>query len=189
VPHDARVVHHARGRLRIKLPAARRNRKLLQNIQEYIAPIEGVKQIEINPLTGSVLIYYDPKRHEDFHTALARHAEQSDLFRVAPPEVQQAEEIVETLEQDAEFLAAHSETAQSIFSFFKALNQEVKRATNNAVDLRLLMPVGIAAYSLFFVDKEKSAPLWIALAAFSFHSFVSLHDRPRSGEVNPARPG
>ena len=99
----------------------------------------------------------------------------SELLSFVLPELGEAERAVATLETEAEFLAQHSEMYSSILDFLKGLNLEVKRATNNAIDLKLLLPLGLAAYSLFFVNTKENSPLWVTLLIFSIHTFVSLH--------------
>jgi hypothetical protein len=64
--------------------------------------------------------------------------------------------------------------------FVKGLNADVKRATNNAVDLKVLLPLGLAVYSLLKFEAEMATPLWVTLGIFSFNSFVALHPPVRS---------
>jgi hypothetical protein len=52
---------------------------------------------------------------------------------------------------------------------------ELKQATNNAVDLRLLFPLVFAGYSLFLVDRKKNHFIFIMLLLASLHTFVTLH--------------
>src|SRR5262245_21781553 len=105
----AQVVHHIPGRMRVKLPHTKGQHQLLQEIQQSISPLPGIKRVEINPTTGSVLVEYDPTHHDDFHGHLAAHAEQHELFALKPQELTEADEIAAKIEAEAEFLAGHSE--------------------------------------------------------------------------------
>lgn len=54
-------IHHVPGRLRIKNPEIKRNPVLGGEVRECIMSARGVEKVTVNPLTGSVLIEYDPK--------------------------------------------------------------------------------------------------------------------------------
>jgi Zn-dependent membrane protease YugP len=48
--------------MRIRTPILKRNDKRAQAVQELVAAHTGVKTVEVNTITGSVVIHYDPKR-------------------------------------------------------------------------------------------------------------------------------
>jgi hypothetical protein len=173
--HRAHVVHHIPGRVRVKLPHAKGNHAFLQQIKEFLAPIPGVKQVAINSTAGSVVIHYDHTKFEDFHSHLTQHGKRAELFSLMPPEISEVDEIVEKVEREAEFLAEHSDAARTLVNFVKTLNDGVRRATGNLVDLKVLLPLGLAVYSFKEVGVEASTPLWVTLGIFSFNSFVALH--------------
>jgi cation transport ATPase len=176
--HRARVTHHVRGRIRLKLHGAKGNRQLLHAIQQKVAPMRGVKQVDVNPATGSVLVHYDAEHHEGFHERLAQHGESEGLFAIEAPELSEVDEMARKIRQEAEFLSAHSETARVIVDAVRSLNRQVKVATGNAVDLNVLLPLGLAIYSFVEVGVEASTPLWVTLGIFSFNSFITLHSHP-----------
>ena len=179
--HTARVAHHVRGRIRLKLPSAKGDPRALQEIKQSIAPLHGVRKVDLNTAAGSVVVHYDSTVHEDIHGHLAEHGEISGLYSIhaaQAPELSEVDEISRKIEAEAEFLSAHSETAKSVVNFFGLVNREVKRATNNAVDLKVLLPAGLALYSAFEVGIDASTPMWMTLGIFSFNSFVSLHSHP-----------
>lgn len=170
----AHVIHHIPGRVRVKLPQAKGNLDLLREIQDSIAPLPGVKNVTINSTTGSLLVHYDPNVHENFHEHLSAHAAQTELFALKPPELTEADEIADKIEDEAEFLSEHSEAARAIVNLVKGLNEGVKVASNNMVDLKVLLPLGLAVYA-FGKGSHIVTPLWVTLAIFSFNSFVRLH--------------
>lgn len=49
------------GRVRVRHPALR-NPELLQQLRELLAAMPGVQEVTTNDRTGSLLLYYDPKR-------------------------------------------------------------------------------------------------------------------------------
>lgn len=178
MPHHAHVAHHVKGRIRVRLPKGKRDHATLEKIKRSIAPMHGVKSVDVNSSTGSVVVQYDADHHADFPSALARHAEANNLFTLAPPKISEVDEMIEGIEKEAEFLAEHSEIARAVVEFVKALNQEVKRATNNNLDLQVLLPLGVAAYAFVKLEADVATPLWVTLGIFSFNSFLSLHHHP-----------
>jgi hypothetical protein len=176
--HRTHAVHHVRGRIRLKVPRAKGNSQILSEVKDAISGLEGVRRVEANPGTGGLVVHYDPALHAGFHEQLAQHGTSAGAFELAPPELSEVDELAKKIEAEAEFLAEHSETARQIVNSFKALDQSIKRATGNAVDLKVLLPLGLAIYSFVEVGLEASTPLWVTLGIFSFNSFVQLHGSP-----------
>jgi hypothetical protein len=148
--------------------------------------IPGVYSIEVNPSTGSVIMHYDPEVHGEFHDTLNAHGrDHFELPRRAPRT--EIDEIENELEEEAEFLAEHSDVARAIVEFCKGLDREVKRATNNAVDLKVLVPLGLATYTFLEIGVEAATPLWLTLGLFALNHFVEMHAHPATaGRSNPA---
>jgi hypothetical protein len=181
VGHRVDVTHHIPGRMRIKVPKAKGNLKLLEELQKSVSTMPGVSSAEINSVTGSILLHYDEARHESFEDEICKHGDANKLFSVGPPELTEADEIASKIESEAEFLSEHSDTARSVVNFFKYLNETVKRATGNSLDLKVLLPLGLAIYVVTTEEPMTSTPMWVTLAIFSFNSFVGLH-RPTHQE-------
>jgi hypothetical protein len=137
-------------------------------------------------VTGSILVHYTPESQEQIESLL-RDAGQAQGRSSAPaettgddasPELFEADELAEKIQREAEFLAAHSELAFHVVNAVKALNKQVRGATGNTVDLKVLVPAGFAVWAFFKAGAEISTPLWVTLAIFSFNSFVALHHHP-----------
>jgi hypothetical protein len=56
------LVHALDGRLRIKVQAIKQNAVAAASLEHSLRDVKGVKAVKANPLTGSVLISYDPWR-------------------------------------------------------------------------------------------------------------------------------
>jgi hypothetical protein len=56
----ASYVHALTGRLRIKLPEIKGNPMKAQEIENHFHLITGMQQVSANPVTGSLLLIYDP---------------------------------------------------------------------------------------------------------------------------------
>jgi uncharacterized radical SAM superfamily Fe-S cluster-containing enzyme len=92
-----------------------------------------------------------------------------------PPKLSEIDEVAETLEKEAEYLANHSRTAKVVFDFVRKCDLELKRATDNQIDLKVLAPLGLAVYAFVEMGIEASTPVWLTLGLFSFNHFVDLH--------------
>jgi hypothetical protein len=187
----AEVAHATRGRVRLKIPAAKTTPGLLDQIKAAFDGHPGIDAIDVNQSTGSIVIYYDPEHHADIaslftsmdKTAAAPMAHMAPL--AAPPATQAApghhrptnklDEEISSIADEAEFLAEHSHAARAIVEYIKDLDRQIKRSTNNNIDLKILVPVGLAAFTILEIGIATATPMWVTLALFSINHFVELH--------------
>jgi hypothetical protein len=121
------------------------------------------------------VVHYDETMLPDFAQTMANHGESEDLFSLEPAELSEVDAIANKLEREAQFLAQHSDVARSAVNFVSQIDQALKKATGNTVDLKVLLPMGLAIYAFLELESDITTPLWITLGIFSFNSFVSLH--------------
>jgi hypothetical protein len=95
-------------------------------------------------------------------------------------------ELIRSVEQEMEFLAEHSRLAKAIVEDTQKINRQLKLATDNAIDLNVLVPLALAAGSFIFLGGDVPTPLWATLGIFSFNSFVTLHSPARHPQGGPA---
>lgn len=76
-----RIVHQMPGRARLRLHAARGQPAFLQGIQESLARCPHVRRVEINAVTGSILIWHDGELNE-----VLKFAGDRNLFEVRAEE-------------------------------------------------------------------------------------------------------
>lgn len=210
----AEIVHAVRGRIRLRLPRGMLDDARMQAIRSALTPIAGVEMVDLRPVSGSVVIVYDPEEHDDLetflsaqslrnvssappapsseatHHAAARHRHNGagvpDLgnpgHRKPPPN--KINEVTETIEAEAEFLAEHSHAAKVVVDFAKDLDRKLKRATRNNVDLKILVPVGLAAVTFLEIGAAAATPMWVTLVLFSMNHFVELHAHDDDDDEN-----
>jgi len=67
-------IHNVPGRLRVKSPAVRKNQGAADEIRRILGTMNGIAVVEINLLTGSILINYNPKtmQYKDIVSLLQR---------------------------------------------------------------------------------------------------------------------
>jgi hypothetical protein len=155
----AYIAHHVPGRIRIRLINSKGDRAFLEQISQSIAPRPGVRRVEVNPTTGSVVIHYENSQFDEFKKGLADHAADEDLF---------------ILDLNSHMEEGH--ISHSIDTGFKNLSNTLKRATDGAIDLKEIFPIALAAVALAFLKSAEGTPLWVTLLNFSFSSYMSLHE-------------
>ncbi len=173
VKHVLRMEHQTLGRVRMKFSSAKGNPELLDEIGKKFAGIVGVESCEVNPITGSVVLLYDTRRHDDFHDHLRRHCEEHHGAPPCPPPTE-LDDIAKKIEEEAEFLAEHSHAAKNVVHVCKYIDRHVKLATNNTIDLKIGLAGGIVALSLLEMGAFAATPVWLTLGVFSLNHFVEL---------------
>jgi len=56
-----RVIQLVPGRIGLRISALKSNRAYAQQVQHTLSDVNGIGEVDINALTGSVLISYDPQ--------------------------------------------------------------------------------------------------------------------------------
>ena len=54
-----KVVHFIPGRVRLKVKEMKGEVEFSQQVEAELSTVPGIEQVEVNPITGSVLIKYD----------------------------------------------------------------------------------------------------------------------------------
>lgn len=78
---ETRIEHHLPGRMRLKIPALKGKSRALRIVCDAVAQIPEVQRIEANPLTGSILIFYNA-RQRAFASLIDKLGEDRRLFRL-----------------------------------------------------------------------------------------------------------
>jgi len=175
---NLKIEHQVPGRVRMKIPAGKGNPDLLQQISEVFAAIPGIEEITTNPVTGSVVLHYDADRHDEFHGSFRPHYEAHAAAYAGIHGADTAlDKLTNSIEAEAEFLARHSHTARAVVDFVKKVDSEIKRATDNTIDLKIVFAVGIIALTVFEVGATAATPVWVTLAIFTVNHFIEMHER------------
>jgi Heavy metal associated domain 2 len=161
------IAHQVPGRVRMKIPAAKGNPELLRQIGETFAAIPGIERITCNPATGSVVMHYDVDRHDEFHGRMNQAIPQAPATEL--------DSIANKIEQEAEFLAKHSESARAVVDFFKKFDHEIRVATGNTVDLKIALALAIIGFTVFEVGTAAATPVWVTLSLFVLNHVIEMH--------------
>ena len=176
------IAHQVPGRIRLKVPKVKENPELIEQIKQMFNVIPGIEEVAVNPVTGSVVLQYDTDRHDEFHDRLQHHT--GGHFK---PPSNEIDVLAGKIEQEAEYLAENSHTARVVIDYFKDFDREVKIATGNAIDLKIVLAAGIAGFTVIEVGATAATPVWVTLAIFALNHMIEAHngdgDRPEKEEA------
>ena len=147
------IAHQVPGRIRMKVPSAKENPELLEQIKQTFSVIPGIEEVLVNPATGSIVLHYDTDRHDEFHGRLQHHT--GGHYK---PPTNEIDALANKIEQEAEYLAEHSHTARVIVDFFKDFDNGIKVSTGNVIDLKIVLAAGIAGFTIFEVGATAATP-------------------------------
>ena len=166
---EAYIAHQTPGRMRLRVPAAKGRPDLLREIVAAASSATGIQKIECNPLTGSLVIHHSaaPRSIETVGSLLS-----GPKLRVVVEPPRPAGKHASTKRKKTNPSAA----AQAINSFFDSLDDQVRDASNNEVDLKVLLPLAAGTFGFLAFRQKVPTPLWLTLMIFAFNSFLSLHN-------------
>ena len=170
----------------MKIPAGKGNPELLKRVSETFAVIPGIEEVTVNPTTGSIVLHYDTDLHDEFHGTFRGHYDAhhaaygaaANGMRGADTEL---DKLAGSIEKEAEYLARHSLAARAVVDFVKCLDHEIKRLTDNNVDLKIVFAAGIIGLTVLEVGATAATPVWVTLAIFTVNHFIELHERHPQG--------
>jgi len=173
-----RIVHAIPGRVRLKVAQVRKNPTLASEIQTRLAATPSISQVEVNPLTGSVLMLYEA---QDAASPDALRALAEPLAALFPGF--DLKDSVARQPSATDGAGAAPSLASDVASFFAALNSEVKQMTGGNADLRILLPLTLFLFGVGGVLMSEKLPLptWYDLLWFSLGTFFMLNPGPGEG--------
>jgi cation transport ATPase len=177
------VAHQIPGRIRLKVPNVKENPELIDQIKQMFNVIPGIEEVTVNPTTGSVVLHYDTEHHDAMHG----HLEQHTGGHYKPP-TNEIDALASKIEQEAEYLAEHSHTARVIVDYFKAADEHIKLATSNVVDLKIVLALGIAGFTIFEVGASAATPVWVTISIFALNHMIQANMAGRNEEEEGLAP-
>ncbi|HJY84224.1 MAG TPA: hypothetical protein VKK81_24450 [Candidatus Binatia bacterium] len=170
-----RVVHAIPGRIRLKVAQVRENPALASELQTRLATIHGIRQVEVNPRTGSVLVLYEAQNTASPDALGALTESLAALFPGFDP-------------KDAATWQPSSTNGASLApsltgdltSFFSVLNSRVNQVTGGNADLKILLPLALFLFGVrgLLASEKLTFPTWYDLFWFSLGTFFMLNPMP-----------
>jgi len=174
--HKAYIKHKIPGRIRMVIPASKGNPEALATYASALSDIDGINNVEFFPETGSLVVSYDEHHeadlHNNFHHLCTQHTE---IHSVHHPS-DEIEEMTSKIEREAEFLAEHSKLLKTGLDLFKKVNYQIKIATDNVIDLKILLAGGLAVATFVEIGAEVATPMWVTLALFTVNHLIDLQE-------------
>lgn len=179
-----KVVSHTPGRTRLRLDKESRRPEVFARAQQTLAAFPHV-QVETNPLTGSILLRYEPQK-ADLHALLSTLAQRHAIH-------------IE-FEGQRMTASAEQELPSRLLQIVDAVDRWIFRVTGIHVDLRFLVPIGLGAAGIALavyqggIGISKVQPLLVLFLAaeslFQLYENRKIQARRAAGllEANPPRP-
>src|SRR6516162_2489472 len=170
------IAHQVPGRIRMKVPSVKTNPELTEQIKQTFAAIPGIEEVTVNTTTGSVVLKYDTEKHDEFHGHLHHHT--GGHYK---PPTNEIDSLANKIEQEAEYLAEHSHTAKVVVDFFRDFDHQIKIATGNVIDLKIVLAAGIAGFTIFEVGASAATPVWVTLSIFALNHMIQANNGEDDG--------
>jgi hypothetical protein len=160
------LAHHLPHRTRYRVSSRHRNEKAVHRIRDSVLSVAGVKSVEINDRTGSVLVHHDETPGILDALAGALDAVGEDLF----------DEIIES--GINEVIPGGSVFAHLIRQRIGRADSLVAELTNNLLDLKMLLPICFLGAGFFQASRNRDwlgqVPAWV-LFYYAYDSYLKFH--------------
>jgi hypothetical protein len=161
----------------MKIPSATSNPGLLNRYRRAVSDLPGIVDIQARPESGSIVIRYNPKEEREFDRRFDSFAKEHLALSSAPPD-DEVTRVAKQLEAGAELLSQRSSVAKAIFEGYRVLDRDLKLATGNTLDLKIVVAGGLAAYTFLKLGVEAGTPMWVTLGIFMLNHLAELHGEP-----------
>jgi len=167
------IVHHLPGRLRIKVMGTPASPDFYLGLKEAIASVSGVDRVRVNSRSSSIVVDYFAK-DIGFHSRLQDDPRVKSRLSVTDLEGLTSV-IYEPVTESFVYPEQHSRLAESIVSIVEEIDNKLRQASNGYLDLKVLLPTGIAIATSLNKARAKGTPMWLSLGTFAFNTFLTLH--------------
>ncbi len=157
---EAIVCHSTPGRFRVKVPSRKGNAAYFSNLKDHFTHLEGIKEVEANALTGSVVF-----THTADLKAISVFAEEYSLFRLIK------------LESGTPALS------RNVVKAFSDFDKGVKRFTGNELDVPGVAFLTLLGFGIYEISRGNfAAPAWYTAFWYSLNIFLKSVPHTKDGE-------
>ena len=161
---DAYISHRTDHRLRIKVPSKKRDHEYFGTLHQHLSGKEGIETVEINPLTGSVLI-----THNVDADALVAEAQSKSLF---------------TLKKS---VPAQPTLHKIVKGHFKGFDDRIKGFTGGSQNIGTLAFLTLAGVGIYQIARGNfTAPAWYTAFWYALNLFLKSDTEPDTDAVTDA---
>ena len=169
----ARIVHQVPGRIRIKVTGAKEDSAYFAMLQRMISDLAGVESVRVSASSASIVVAYNPS-DPGFHYRIRENNALSEWLELSDDGAL-IEAIDDAVTTGVRYLERHSRLAESVVSSAEQLDSRLRRASDGYLDLKLGLPLGVAAAAALHKARGKGTPMWMSMSVFAFNTFLSLH--------------
>jgi hypothetical protein len=182
VSGDFQILHFIPGRIRFRLGRVKDNLALAEEIQRKLASAPGVHKARANPITGSVLVLYEPSRTESADSWL-QIGRELDLF---PDGFDDLQSLYQHQQTSAAKPSQQSPDLEKLVDeLFLGLDDKVARASHGRASLSDFVPLAFFLLGLRKFLLSKAAPIpWHTYLWYAFGIYRSFHATHREREVD-----
>jgi hypothetical protein len=137
------MVHALPGRVRLKVAGLRDNPSLARVIQERLGAVPGIQEVTAAPLTGSVLVLFDPQAVTAPAALMTLSETLTDLF----PELDLAQ-LGDFLNQSLAGDLDVPSWYQPVVDFLVGLNARAAQGLGSLMNFKVLIPLALLWFGL-----------------------------------------
>jgi len=178
------VVHFLPGRVRVKLPGLKGSTALAREVQHTLVAIDGIQHVEVSPITGSVLVLYDPGMAESFTLESLKAEAVSSLTALADALGLSLEDIdMDELQRwlhatrNGTHPGTPGELGSGVGMLLSSVNAGVAQTTSGLGDLHLFIPLTLCflGFRSLLLTEQLAFPSWYDYLWFAFGTYVALN--------------
>jgi hypothetical protein len=172
----ARLAHSVPGRLRVRLDRRETDPEALEPLLARLRRRRGVRSARFNPVSGSVVVEYDP-------AALTETALLGDLPAVEAP----GPAVAPPGPGPRISAARSSQPARALTRCWWETDAALARASGGWIDLKLLVPLALALLAVRQLLRRGQLQdlSWHGLLWYSYNLFYHFHPELRNPPVQP----
>jgi hypothetical protein len=170
-----RVAHLTPGRVRLRIDALREDASLAARISDEFGQVPAIQRVETRPVTGSVLVHYDP--HADMMENALQLQRALSALGLDGLDITQLQRMSgQTVDEDTGD-GSDSALARDIWSLFRSADARTRRRFRHTVDLRSLTPATFAALGVgsMLFRRPLTFPRWYEYLWYAFATFTAFH--------------
>jgi hypothetical protein len=153
------------GRLRLKIRSMKGDTVYFASLRDRLAQFPLVHRVDVNPMTGSILIGHGLEVTPEAAAAVADYAAQSGLFRLSIPAV------------------GHAPVARTITETFTSVDRRIRGFTTGDLDLPTVTTLGLVGFGLFQIGKGNVvAPAWYVVFWYAMNIFMKAQPAPQASK-------
>jgi hypothetical protein len=168
---SVRLAHASPGRIRLKVEDIKNDPRRAQEIENKLRIVSGIRSVQANPLTGSLLLTYDEPDSESMELPFAvAQALGISLNDLDPEDLR----LLMSRQGNGGKLTELS-ISGGLESTVKVMNATVRRAVG--ADLTIVLPLALALLGVrsLLVSEKTLMPSWHDYLWFSFSTYFMLN--------------